>query len=670
MQEFAFDKRVDTEGAVSPYEIGGVECESEPEQGSEAESTREHSEATGTACDLGEAGCPVIMGRSGADPRCGRKLHVAPELADEEPVCLMHSKDPNKKYGQLFDLFTSEFERSLAQAESEWGVAHFERFVFPNLDLRNRSFQVHCSFRYAVFSGDAKFSHANFNRSAEFSYATFSHDAKFYRTEFKKNANFSHAVFNRNASFSRLAVEGDSTFSRARFAGHATFSHASFKRSAGFLHAIFSQEVSFSEMVVAGAATFNRARFHGNTIFFRSLFMDSAVFYRATFTGDVNFSRSSFAREANFRESRFTERTNFSKSAFSADAVFAEAKFDQRANFREATFARNTDFADAAFAQDANFRHATFTQNVDFTRTTFTQKANFVETTFDEGVFWTNGRFLGAAEFRRTKFHVRRQGAPSAVFALASFSDPQKIVFDDVDLSRALFHNCDVSAVWFTSSVRWGQRGKGGAMVFEEEIPLDRSETKPLRRNGERDFRALAQIYQQLKKNYDSRLDYWTANEFHFGEMEMKRRAGPTNGRLLWLRQQLHRRMSLVSLYRYVSDYGNSFWKPILWLLGTLVLFTVLYPLPRIGIKRQGATQMETYISVWRPGDPWSQNLWQEVRLATKSGIAAMDTATFQKNAEYLPAYPWGRVLATVEALLTSTLFGLFLLALRRQFRR
>ena len=203
----------------------------------------------------------------------------------------------------------------------------------------------------------------------------------------------------------------------------------------------------------------------------------------------------------------------------------------------------------------------------------------------------------GAAEFRRTKFHVRRQGAPSAVFALASFSDPQKIVFDDVDLSRALFHNCDVSAVWFTSSVRWGQRGKGGAMVFEEEIPLDRSETKPLRRNGERDFRALAQIYQQLKKNYDSRLDYWTANEFHFGEMEMKRRAGPTNGRLLWLRQQLHRRMSLVSLYRYVSDYGNSFWKPILWLLGTLVLFTVLYPLPRIGIKRQGATQMETYIS-------------------------------------------------------------------------
>ena len=173
-----------------------------------------------------------------------------------------------------------------------------------------------------------------------------------------------------------------------------------------------------------------------------------------------------------------------------------------------------------------------------------------------------------------------------------------------------------------------------------------------------------------MKKNYDSRLDYWTANEFHFGEMEMKRLAGPTDGPFLWLRQWFHCKVSLVALYRYASDYGNSYGKPMLWLLAILVLFAALLPLPGVGLKRQGARQTETYASVWRTGDGWTPNLWAEARLAGKSVITSVDAATFQKSAEYAPAYPWGRVLAIFETLLTSTLFALFLLAIRRQFRR
>jgi hypothetical protein len=184
------------------------------------------------------------------------------------------------------------------------------------------------------------------------------------------------------------------------------------------------------------------------------------------------------------------------------------------------------------------------------------------------------------------------------------------------------------------------------------------------------DYRAVAQVYQQLKKNYDTRLDYWTTDEFHFGEMEMKRLAGPTGRPFLRLRQWLHRNLSLVAPYRYASDYGNSYWKPMLWLLGTLVLFAALLPLPGVGLKRQGATQAETYASVWRAGDGWTPNLWAEALLAGKGAITSVDAATFQRSAEYAPTYPWGRVLAIFETLLTSSLFALFLLAIRRQFRR
>jgi hypothetical protein len=67
---------------------------------------------------------------------------------------------------------------------------------------------------------------------------------------------------------------------------------------------------------------------------------------------------------------------------------------------------------------------------------------------------------------------------------------------------------------------------------------------------------------------------------------------------------------------------------------------------------------------------PTSRSLWAEVRLFGKGAITSLDTVMFQKSPEYAPAHPWGRVLGIFETLLISSLFALFLLALRRQFRR
>jgi hypothetical protein len=316
------------------------------------------------------------------------------------------------------------------------------------------------------------------------------------------------------------------------------------------------------------------------------------------------------------------------------------------------------------------FDEAIFLRPLSFWNVTFSQAAYFLETEFHGLVNWKRCRFVEGAEFWRTKFVPEYEGSPSAVFTVASFAKPTGISFNEVDLSRVLFHGGDVSEVRFTSSARWGGTLKRRAVIFEEMISLDQEWSKLLQINGERDYRAIAQIYQQLKKNYDSRLDYWTANEFHFGEMEMKRLAAPTNGPFLRLRRWLYPRLSMVALYRYASDYGNSYRKPMLWLIGILLLFAALLPLPRIGLKRQGAIQTETYASVWRTGGSWTPNLWAEARLTGKSVITSVDAATFQKSADYVPAYPWGRVLAILETLFTSALFALFLLAIRRQFRR
>jgi uncharacterized protein YjbI with pentapeptide repeats len=508
------------ENAITELEIEAIEGPAE-------KTVKEPNANAATEGNRGETGCPIWMDDF-YGVRCGRTLHVAPDGVDVKPVCLMHSQDPNKQSGPLFDAFWQEFERILKDAGE--GEAYFVRFVFPriNFNFRLGTFQAICWFDYAIF------------------------------TEYTN-----------------------------------------------FLNVTFSKYVSF---------------------------------LCATFT---------------------------------QDAIFSEATFAQNADFWNTTFAQNAVFYKATFSQDANFNGATFEKDAAFGEATFTQAVHFVNTVFHRTAIWDGSRFLDRAEFRRTKFLLKNAIQPNAVFTLAIFSKPGEIVFDDVNLSHALFYDCDVSQLWFTSSAHWDTRkNKRGFAVFEETIPLEQWFAFGLKRNGQRDYRAVAQIYQQLKKNYDSRLDYWTANEFHFGEMEMKRLAGPAGGPLLQLRQWWHPRLSFVALYRYASDYGNSYGKPMLWLLGTLVLFAALLPLPGVGLKRQGVRQAETYASVWRTGDGWSPNLRAEVRLAGKGAITSVDAATFQRSAEYAPAYPWGRVLAIFETLLTSSLFALFLLAIRRQFRR
>jgi hypothetical protein len=504
----------------------------------------------------------------------------------------MHSKDPGKQSGPLFDAFWLEFERILEEAEE--GEANFSCFVFPKLDFRERKFQVICRFRFAIFSQNADFSDTTFTQKAIFNDATFIKGASFCSANFMEDALFSFTTFKQNANF--------------RY---------------------------------------------------------------ATFKQNADFSQSNFKQNADFNNAIFAGETKFIESTFTQDADFGSATFEQLALFTAATFAQNSYFGGATFTCLTDFAKVRFSRDVGFNSATFTQKVFFSMTEFQGTVTFLRARFLDQAEFLQTRFSPQIAGESSAVFALASFSKPSEIFFDDVDLSRALFHNCDVSQVWFTSTVQWGKRdGNRGLAVFDETIPLEQETAKELQRGGERNYGAVAQVYRQLKKNYDSRLDYWTANEFHFGEMEMKRLVMPKNGRLLWLRWWLHRNVSLVALYRWASDYGNSYRKPVVWLLGVLLLSTALFPLPISGLMQQGATQAETYVLRWNYQKNFGENLRTERALVINSVVASVDAAIFQKNPEYSPAYPWGRVVAIVETLLTSSLFALFLLAIRRQFRR
>jgi hypothetical protein len=385
----------------------------------------------------------------------------------------------------------------------------------------------------------------------------------------------------------------------------------------------------------------------------------TADFTRFVFP-DIDFQLKQFEAVCNFYHAFFDGEALFSDCIFRYNVCFERACFAKKADFRTARF-READFFDAEFQDSACFAEATFGQSCYFSNARFKQTADFHSV-----------RFMGKARFRVTQFE-RHALTPSPIFTLTSFSQPNTL-FYKVNLERALFINCDITQVNF-SSVTWLRRQHSNKrMLFEEHLPLDNEYAAPLKtKTGDRDYSLIREIYQKLKKNYDERRDYWTAGDFHYGEMEMQRLFVNPEGKWFRFRKQWHPHLSMLAWYRYTCEYGESYGKPVCWMLGTLLFFTLLFPLTGISVSAPTASNPLTvmsYHSVWPAQSPIHDKVWAEAKLLGRSAITALDTATFQRTPEYSPTYPWGRLAAVSETLLISSLFALFLLALRRQFRR
>jgi hypothetical protein len=199
--------------------------------------------------------------------------------------------------------------------------------------------------------------------------------------------------------------------------------------------------------------------------------------------------------------------------------------------------------------------------------------------------------------------------------------------------------------------------------------------------SDERNYELVAELYQQLKKNYDDRRDYWTAGDFHYGEMEMKRLHSTRNNSIA---RWWHQLSGFAAWYRRLSEYGESYTRPLAWLGGAVLLFTLLYPLSGLRLETDTHVVQTPNSGGANPGSPalgeprvldyrdFSEFAasYGRTALFKHSFITAIDVAAFQRNNEYAPTYPYGHLLALAEMLVTSTLIALFLLALRRQFRR
>lgn len=437
------------------------------------------------------------------------------------------------------------------------------------------------------------------------------------------------------------------------------------------------------------------------------VFNVKCTFEDATFTRKADFSRATFVFDARFPEAKFKNGADFRRATFKGVANFFQASFIPEPispgmtdiDPSDVHLLSSGDFRWVAFKSDAFFSKATFQQVGTFHAAEFKRAARFVETRFVQIGDFTRGQFFGATEFRGTNFRQDAGRVPGPVFSWAEFHKPEAVVFFDCHLGQALFHNCDVSKFVF-SSVEWRRRKDGGKrMVFEEIVDVSQTAPKPddspttrlyhhlyqtfvkplqptAANANERTYPLIAELYQQLKKNYDGKKDYGTAGDFHYGEMEMRRQASPRKNLLA---RCLHHHLGLVAWYKHASHYGESYVRPAMLFLEVVLIFALLYPFAGLryapakesrGHNGVPAAVVLKYSTPFWPGESTTNLYIAQLRLFGNSLVTALDIAAFQKEPIFEPVYPVGRLLTLLEMILTATLFGLFLLAVRRQFRR
>ncbi len=223
-------------------------------------------------------------------------------------------------------------------------------------------FTQNADFKNTTFSQGANFGNTTFSQGANFGNTTFSQGANFGNTTFSQGANFGNATFSQYANFSNATFSQYANFSSATFSQGANFSNATFSQYANFSNATFSQDAYFSNVTFSKNADFSNAIFSQYTNFIGATFAQDANFIGAIFSKNSDFSNVTFSQGANFSSTTFSQYAYFSNATFTQDANFIGAIFSKNSDFSNVTFSQDANFIGAIFSKNSDFRWAIFTQ--------------------------------------------------------------------------------------------------------------------------------------------------------------------------------------------------------------------------------------------------------------------------------------------------------------------
>jgi len=502
------------------------------------------------------------------------------------------------------------------------------------------------NFRGTIFPTQVSF---EYTEAADFSEAIFKEKASFVKAVFKTGVTFAHAKFRSEADFTLAVFQGDARFDATEFESQTTFSRAKFHLEASFyetkLHDTDFRETRFSQH-----ANFTDATFHGVADFYFTYFGTSAE------AEATSFVRTIFSKEAYFTQTGFWQGVDFDSAKFLADARFVETAFGVPAIQPPGGDEPSASFLGSRFGAKTYFRKNECTGPLDFTSAEF------------DGALLVVGPFYEA--------HQPDAGSspppatiPTLCFENVLLAEPTNVRFESLNLGATTFAGTNIRGSEFRD-VDWPKRLLGKKLLADVPGVVPYSPVPRWKRRMASGWRSSSMFFahsttadewnryiprerarrvcRDLKANLEDQRDYADAGDFYYAEMELRReQLGRIRGCLLWL-------------YWLVCGYGE---KP----LRALVTFGCVWLALSVAFGHTWFIAGENV--KWRTEQVHMKREFKPIW--TEAAGHSIRSLTLQQNSGYLKPYsPWAHRLTLFANGVGPTQLGLFLLAMRRRFRR
>ena len=358
----------------------------------------------------------------------------------------------------------------------------------------------------------------------------------------------------------------------------------------------------------------------------------------------VDFSGAVFHRMANLSNVPLGQESRFTKCVFRAPLSFNISVL-RRAVFHEAVFEDEASFNGVTFIDFCNFAGARFLGPVDFTWAKI------------DGRLWFRGGNEGNIVFYGPTNMQRLELKPGADLTIES-ACVEKLSLLYTDAERITLRNVEWSA---TAPFRFGARRR---RRFWDEQGIDKSSVAPDR------LEAIATAYRQMVIASEKRREFEAAEDFHYGEMEM-RRLLIAHRYARWMRP-VARNLSGIGLYRILSGYGGSYLRALVALLLFILslpvafLFTGLRENPTGSSKQPELIQYRFAINP----DEKAAAPGEFVRDYGHALVHTLSILTFQRDRQYRPATTTSQSVEAVASFILAGQAALLLLAVRRAFKR
>jgi hypothetical protein len=348
------------------------------------------------------------------------------------------------------------------------------------------------------------------------------------------------------------------------------------------------------------------------------------------------------------RGAQFTKPVFFNHAVFLHEAVFSESTFGESASFAHACFRGDADFMSMSFEREVDFEWARFRQDTLFSDAQFMDDALFCDAFIEGDLVFQGETFGGEADFRFAK--IRKDG---------------RLVFDGANLRFGRFGGLNLGRVdfrvvkWFQSTGNVWTTNRNA--LWDEFRPLEEHKT-------DRDLPEIADSYRQLVLNCEGRRDFESAEDFHIGEMEIRRRTEETRIRKPVLRW-LWKHLNAYALYWQFSRYGTSYVVAIVWLLAwVVVLFPTVFMFSGFQFVdttsgRSAGTIEYQILPDFRHTGQWFLDWLKAINFS-------VSIATFQKTRLFEPSGNATYLLSAIESVVVAAQSALVLFAIRRRFKR